>query len=249
MPKVCAMLAWWDEPAPMLERCVLSLSGFCTDLVAVDGGYQMVEGATPTSKVEQRDIILHAAHKAGVRVRVYEPDDLWAGQVAKRDFMIKRAEETGADWLYAIDADHVLECDAGAVHAELEQYDPDIVTVAHDFYTPPPEQMSDIGRISPHEWHTKLAGKHIDHSLVIRCLDEMMVSVVHWGYSGIPAGGNRIALGGWRNGPYREGRKARLQSHFCVVHECFLRDQMRLDRNRDYCRVRDKFRRGQGFEP
>lgn len=244
---IVAMLAWWDEPPEELDACVRSLTVLCDAVVAVDGGYEMTPGATPASPRGQAESILAAAAEMGLRATVVVPDRVWTGQVAKRDFMLRLAA-LDADWLLAVDADHRLVGNRDPIRDELQRFGPYVDTVLHDFYTPYPRQPGKLlEEISPHEWHTKLAGKTVEHCLLIRRMEDMHVTGSHWGYSGVREDGVRVSLGGWREEP--TGRHRRLTAPFQVDHVCFMRDQMRLDRNRDYCRIRDEFAETHGYEP
>lgn len=240
------MLAWWDEPADELYACVKSMRVLCDRVVAADGAYEMTPGATVRSPDEQADAIRTAAADSGMDCTIIYPDKVWEGQVAKRAAILDEAV-IGSDWVIAVDSDHRLVGDRDQIRAELEQFH-DVDSVLHDFYTPPPATPGSLDRLSPHAWHTKLCGKTIQHSLLFRCLLEMRIEKTHFGYSGIRRG-QRVVIGNWRSDEYAQGRHQRLRSEFRVDHLCFFRDQMRLDRNRDYCKVRDQFRDDNGFEP
>lgn len=242
---IVAMLAWWDEPPDELDACVRSLTVLCDTVVAVDGAYQMTPGATATSPTEQVAAIRDAAADTGLQARIIVPSKIWAGQVEKRNLMIREAS-ADADWVIAVDADHRLVGERTTIRDELARTTAD--SIRHDFYTPPPAKPSDLRKISPHPWHTGLSGRTIEHSLLLRALADMRVETDHWGYSGV-RDGTRFALGNWRGSRLRQGTSHRLRAPFRVEHVCFQRDRMRLDRNRDYCKVRDAFRRRNGYEP
>lgn len=245
--KIVAMLAWWDEPPRDLYACVKSLRVLCDAVFAVDGAYAMTPGATARSADEQADTIRKAAADSGLDHTVVTPTEVWTGQVEKRDFMLREAARD-ADWVLAVDCDHRLVGDRDKIRAELARVASYADSIRHDFHTPMPANPADLDRLSPHPWHTKLAGKTIEHSLLLRCLDDMRVEQVHWGYSG-RIGKKRVALGNWRSPDLPQGRYHRLQAPFCVDHVCFARDRMRLDRNRAYCAKRDRFKGDNGFEP
>lgn len=243
------MLAWWDEPVDELDACVRSLAPLCDGLVAVDGAYKMTPGATISSPPEQADAIRDAAEAVGIDARVIIPKKLWTGQVAKRDYMLKIAAKN-ADWLLAIDADHRVRCDGPAVRHELEALRDNAESVKHGFYTPlPMNGTSNLKRLAPHEWHLELAGRNIPHCLLFRKIEDMRVEKEHWGYTGT-LDGQRIAVGSnWHCQDYPYGRVTELRADLRIDHVCFDRDQMRLDRNRDYCKTRDEFRVANGYEP
>lgn len=241
------MLAWWDEPPEELDACVRSLPVLCDAVVAVDGAYEMTPGKTAASPPEQADAILAAAEAVGLDARVIVPDRIWIGQVEKRDYMLREAAKD-ANWLLAVDADHRLVGDRDKIRAELASLGTRADAIRHDFHTPPPKRMDDLKAMSPHQWHTNLCGRTIEHSLLIRRVDDMRMERDHWGYTGV-VGGRRVALGNWRSKKYVACRYHRLRAPFRIDHVCFQRDQMRLDRNKRYCQMRDKFKGQYGYEP
>lgn len=241
------MLAWWDEPADELYACVSSMLTICDAVVAVDGAYEMTPGATPLSPPDQAAAIEQAAQHAGLEYTIVRPDKVWTGQVEKRNKMLELAVD-GSDWVVAVDADHRLVGDRTQIRIELLRVREEAESIRHDFYTPPPENPGDLERLSPHAWHTKLSGKTIEHSLILRVLDDMRLERDHWGYSGV-RNGERLALGNWRAQDIQPGRYHRLATPFRVDHVCFARDEMRLGRNRVYSATRDAFKASNGFEP
>lgn len=245
--KITAMLAWWDEPADELYACVRSMSVACDAVVAVDGAYEMTPGATLLSAPDQAEAIRQASKDADLDCTIVLPEKIWTGQVEKRNAMLERAVD-GSDWVIAVDADHRLVGDRTQIRIELLRVRDEAESIRHDFYTPPPGDVRDLERLSPHPWHMKLAGKTIEHSLILRVLDDMRLERDHWGYSGVH-NGQRVALGNWRAQNIPPGRYHRLATPFRVDHVCFARDLMRLDRNRVYCATRDAFKSSNGFEP
>lgn len=240
------MLAWWDEPPADLYACVRSLRVLCDAVVAVDGAYEMTPGALARSPEEQADAIRKAAADAGLDHATVMPSEVWTGQVAKRDFMLHEAAP-GSDWLLAVDADHRLVGDRETVRAELAAAQAlGVDSIRHAFHTPLDDEA--MLEHSPHDWHTNLAGRTIEHSLLFRALDDLRLDRDHWGYSGV-RDGRRVALGNWRPSDMPRGASYRLKVPFRVDHVCFTRDRMRLDRNRDYCLARDRFKQANGYEP
>lgn len=242
--KITGMLAWWDEPPELLDGCIRSLGNLCDTVIAVDGAYVMTPGATPSSPTEQAEAIREAATETGIKATIVR-GRLWAGQVEKRNFMLEKAAKT-ADWLLAVDADHRLVCNRERIRAELARIGTSAESILHDFATPVPEGV-EVEVVSPHEWHTDTAGKIVEHSLLFRRLDDMHVEECHWGYTGLREDGERVGLGMWKKRGL--GRHVRLSCIFGIDHVCFSRDQMRLDRNRDYSATRDEFAAVNGYEP
>lgn len=244
---VTAMLAWYDEDANLLEECVLSLAGLCDRLVAVDGGYGLISDAGGSSSVDQHKTIIRAAKRAGLDLDLFVPPAAWSGQVAKRDWMIKRAThgwQTPPDWLFVVDADYRIHCDRPErVRLELERFSRvDVFEV--DFYTPLPDGF-DLTQ-SPHEWHSKLAGKTIRHILLFRAYPEPRLEQRHWYYSALKRG-KRVGMLGC-HGLYPPAQSQRLRTPLTVEHRCFERSVRTLERNRVYCIDREVYLQAHGVE-
>lgn len=235
---VTACLAWYDEPIEDLIRCVESLPVLCDRLVAVDGGYELVEGAEPVSPYEQTEAIQDAAERVGLEFQVFRSNDLWNGQVAKRDWMMRMAVD-GSDWLIPVDSDYVLHGIREAVRAELVATTADAMVV--DFHTTLPEgvtrdNLEADGRAA-NEWHAGMAGETLKMALIFRALPGFRVERHHWWYSGMKDG-KRVAL--WDcGGLYPPGVERQLFAPFVVEHRCLFRDKERVLRNRRFCELRD----------
>lgn len=125
MVRICAALAWFDEAPGFLARCVSSLHGLVDEIVALDGAWELFPGAACCSAVEQRSAIQNAA--TGTRLRLVEPDVVFASQVAKRAELMRLASKD-ADWVFVIDSDeHVTHSDPGIVRGLLESAAADMV--------------------------------------------------------------------------------------------------------------------------
>lgn len=122
MVRICAALAWADESPEFLTRCVSSLAGVCDEILALDGAWELFEGAA-YSGVEQEEAIWTAAGEAGLEVRVSIPHGIWASQVEKRARLMELASEH-SDWVMVIDADeYVVESDPDTLRRELDETD------------------------------------------------------------------------------------------------------------------------------
>jgi hypothetical protein len=109
MTRICALLSWWDEPADWLADVVRSLVLADVDaLVAVDGSYPHMPGATATSPHGQAAAITRTAADVGIVSEVVVPGDLWTSECVKRTAMFRLAETYRPDWLLVIDADEVI---------------------------------------------------------------------------------------------------------------------------------------------
>lgn len=242
---VTAMLAWYEEDLNLLEDCILSLAGFCDRIVAVDGGYELIPEATGASSPDQHTTVIRACEKAGLDLDMFIPPDAWTGQVAKRDWMIKRATygwQTPSDWLFVVDADYRIHGDAERVRAELgsrrmvDVYQPLL-------YQPLPDGF-DLEQ-SPHEWHTRYAGQTIRHSFLFRAHPEPRLEQRHWYYSALK-NGKRVGMQGCPEYPKACTRP--LRTSLTVEHRCFSRSQRTLQRNRDYCANRETYLQANGVE-
>lgn len=103
---ITAALCWYDESVEFLARCVQSLEGLADSVVAVDGAWAIFPGG-PRSGAEQVEAIKETADAVGMACHVWQPDEIWASQVAKRAAMMDLASDIG-DWLFVIDADEYV---------------------------------------------------------------------------------------------------------------------------------------------
>jgi hypothetical protein len=115
--KVVALLNWYEEHPGWLVECVASASRLCDHIVAVDGAYGAFPGALkkPYSGAEQADAILRTAAGLGIGCTLHQSRQIWwggqyGGEVEKRDFMFRLAEQftTSDDWYFRIDSDELL---------------------------------------------------------------------------------------------------------------------------------------------
>lgn len=241
---ITAALCWYDEPPAILRRLIHSLTGLCDRLVAVDGGWELVDDAKPHSPTAQVSAIRDVARRANIQAVIHQPDKLWKGQVEKRDWMMREAAE-GSDWVLVVDADYEIHCpNPHYVRRELRHTSADALRV--NFHTPVPR--GEYGpEVFAHEWHEKLAGVTKETALLFRALPGMRVEKRHWWYSAEKRG-QRVAL--WGCGHlYPRGREKKLRSQLRIDHHCLTRDQALIDRNRLYIERRSEVLAATGFEP
>lgn len=233
--RLTGCLAWYEEPPLLLYECVASLAGLCDRVVAVDGGYQgLIPGAAGKSAPGQLEAIFEGAAAAGIVADVVVPDEAWPGQVAKRDYLMRRAAN-GSDWLLVVDADYLIDADTDAVRAELEATGLDALDV--DFFTPLPEGDYDLDVLAADQWHRELAGRTVGMRLLFRALPGFQVDEFHWYYSAL-RDGRRVAL--WDcGGRYQPAASGELEARLRVDHRALLRGQAWIDRNRAYCAARN----------
>jgi hypothetical protein len=126
--RLCAALAWYDEPLPFLRRCVTSLRGVVDELVALDGAWQLFEGGAQSAS-DQEETIRRAAAEAGIVAHIHAPREVWASQVAKRARLMELAAER-ADWILVIDGDeYVTRADPIEIRRSLGETDYDCAFV------------------------------------------------------------------------------------------------------------------------
>jgi hypothetical protein len=106
------MLSWYNEPAPVLARCMSALNQVGVDhLIAVDGRYALYPGEEAVSPLEQRCAMVAMAGQMGMGLSMYVPPREWAGgEVEKRTFMFDAGlvvAEPG-DWYLVVDADVIV---------------------------------------------------------------------------------------------------------------------------------------------
>lgn len=242
---VTAMLAWYQEDLDLLHDCITSLAGFCDRIVAVDGGYELIPGATRSSSPDQHDAVIRSCAEAGLDLDLYIPPAAWTGQVAKRDWMIKRAthgQPTPPDWLFVVDADYRIHGNADQFRAELAN-SPRVDVFQPYLYEPLPPGF-DLAN-SPHEWHTRYAGKTIRHSFLFRAYPEPRLEQRHWYYSAVKDG---VRVGMLGCPKYPRARTRPLRTKVIVEHRCFSRSLRTLERNRDYCAERAVYLAANGVE-
>jgi hypothetical protein len=112
--RLVAMLAWYDESAENLQRCVFDLADLgVTHLVAVDGPYALFphHGQAQSPKW-QRDIIAATCAWKEIDLTLYAPARPWEGNEAeKRDLMMQLALalcESPDDYVFPWDSDFRL---------------------------------------------------------------------------------------------------------------------------------------------
>lgn len=127
--KIAALLAWYDEPIPMLTRCIRSLAGVADVLIAFDGRWSLFPGESETSSKMQYVAVMAAAEDADLLLVTASRG--WETQVEKRAALFAAARDVSADWALIMDADNYVErADAAALRAELERTERDVLMAA-----------------------------------------------------------------------------------------------------------------------
>lgn len=232
---ITCTLAWFDETPEDLDRFVRALPGAVDRLVALDGGYVRYPGAKPRSSKEEAAAIKEAARDVNLPLEIHVPRRLWKGQVEKRNALIDLAAE-GSDWLFTIDADHILHGCRDEFRWEIEyRVRPQFDRVDIDFYTTV-NHSRPLAETSSTKWHSDCVGKTHKMGLLMRVLPELRYEHLHWYVSGLK-NGNRIWLYGGDNS-YPKGHAYELKSPFFIEHRCHFRRQRNILANREFCEDR-----------
>jgi hypothetical protein len=231
---VTAALAWFDEAPEDLDRYVRSLPIACDRLVAVDGGYDRYPGARVNSGAAERDAIEAAARDVGIDAEIIVPTDrVWRGQVEKRSYLYSLATE-GSDWVFILDADHIL-------HGIHESFRHELATCGHDavevqFHTTMNHDLP-LEQTASTDWHSEYAGQTIWYRLLLRALPGMRVERFHWYVSAL-RNDRRVWLSSVTNGRYPIVPANRITSPFFVEHRCLFRRERNILANREFCEDR-----------
>jgi hypothetical protein len=230
---VTAALAWYDEAPEDLDRFVRALPVACDKLVAVDGGYERYPGAQSRSSSDERAAIIEAAADVGIAVDIPDTYQVWRGQVQKRTFLYQRALRE-SDWVFTLDADHIL-------HGIREEVRHELATCGHDavevqFYTTMNHERP-LADTASTEWHENLAGKSIWHRMLFRALPGMRVERFHWYISALRET-ERVWLTAVNENVYPVVTSNRLMAPFLVEHRCLFRRDRNIIANRDFCNDR-----------
>jgi len=206
-------------------------------VVAVDGGYRRYPGAKAASPSDQADVIRKTAEEVGLECVMHIPKTVWAGQVAKRSFMLQMATngaDLKTDWFMAVDADHIWSGTRSKIRSELAGVSPNIDGFHVKMFTPP-NPNRDIEISAAGEWHANHAGTWLSPQRIFRSYPTK-VERYHWWYSAQKDGKKLWLWGGDRSA--KVARMARMRSNFRVEHRCLFREEKQIVRNRMFCEDR-----------
>lgn len=201
-----AALAWWNERPDDIRRCLHGIANIADRVVAVDGAYARYPGATVKSSASQREALVEAAKEFNLELWTPGVDRLWAGQVEKRDFLMRNAA-VDCDWIAVVDTDHVIFTDRRLARQELENTPPasDIDVVKVDFVTPDNDKKPEEKAAG--NWHLQTGRVSIAH--LFRPLPGFRVERFHWWYSALKHG-ERIWM--WGNDESRPLAKPKVMA-------------------------------------
>jgi hypothetical protein len=119
--RICAALAWYDEPDGFLTRCIRSLRGVVDELVALDGRWEEHPGEGFWSSPENLAEVNSASLAAGISTVPMRPARPYVSQLEKRQDLMRFAS-ANADWILVIDADeYVVSANPLLLRAALAQ--------------------------------------------------------------------------------------------------------------------------------
>jgi hypothetical protein len=176
-------LAFWNEKPADLAACVKGAARIADRIVAVDGAYRRYPDATAKSSHWQVKAIEKAAAEAGIECVIHQPDELWAGQIAKRTFLLREASKD-ADWVVVVDADHIISTSRKLARAALARMPVRVRSVGVHFATPSNEKR-DINESAASFWHKSQSGTVVkDFAQIFRAMPDYTVEKKHWVYVG-----------------------------------------------------------------
>jgi hypothetical protein len=229
---VTAALVWWDEPVELLRDCVHGLANTADRIIAVDGAYRRYPSGTPASPPEQAAAIRETAAELGLDCEVIVPDELWAGQVAKRAFILERAAR-GTDWILTSDADWIDHAEREPVRAELAQLLADGVDVVSVTYWTPP------GSMAATNWHAREAQGTYFLGHFFRALPGITCERHHGAFSAEKDGRRHWIFQDFDR-TYPHIPAVPLKTPYTVEHRCLTRDERRMLAGRAFCNDRIK---------
>lgn len=113
LPRIFALLSWYDESPLWLTAAITSCAPFVDHVVALDGAYALYPHGEARSRVDQAQSIVETCHAAGLGFTLHGPQYKWFGnEVAKRTHLFRLAEqeaEPNVDWYFVLDADIVVD--------------------------------------------------------------------------------------------------------------------------------------------
>jgi hypothetical protein len=236
--KITAALVWYDENPEDLELCVRGIAEIADRIVAVDGAYRRYPDAHIASPPEQAETIRRVAAETGLECDIYIPDRLWAGQIEKRSFILKRAW-AGTDWIAIVDTDWIIHADRAAARRELELWyrrGVDVITVS--LFTPNGDSAP------PTNWHRRMAGTREQIQHFFRPLPGLKVETLHWWYSALKNGRKVWMWHGRRRRKNPERipilRAYPLKARYQIEHRTLHRDEKHILAGRAFCNDRIK---------
>lgn len=216
-----AALAWWNERPEDLKACVAGIANVADRIIAVDGAYSRYPGATIKSPKEQHEALIQAAREFDLDLITPSIDRLWAGQVEKRNFMMREAS-VDCDWIMVVDTDHIIKTVRDEARVEIEQitlnHDVDVID-AH-LFTPLNETVP-IETSAAGKWHEESSSKILNIAHFHRPYPEFTVDRFHYWYSAVK-NGEKIWMW-YGDGSARDARHVGLETQYQIIHRTLFR--------------------------
>lgn len=239
MSIVTAALSWYDEPVKDLERAVRSLAGIADRIVALDGAYARFPNGRSSSPREQAEAIRRVSEEIGIACLILSVDRLWAGQIEKRNYLVRVASRD-ADWVLVMDADQVIVGDTAAARERIDsRSDVDVWTVdligVQNKGRPVEESASTT-------WHEAHLGDTTPFAHLFRVYPDLRYERFHWWVSAL-RGDSRFWLQYGGNGYAASGQvvaeHVRLPD-YRIEHRSMFHPADRVKAYRAFCNDRAK---------
>lgn len=226
---VTGALAWWNERPEDLDACIRGLANIADRVVAVDGAYRRYPTGTAKSDPAQAEAIRAACKATGLDLVLVDRDQMWAGQVEKRSFLLASAA-VGSDWIVVVDTDHIVTTDREQARRRLEISN-GIPVWSVPFWTPPNPDRAPRDR-SAGLWHESMSGTTIEIPHIYMALPGFRVERRHWWYSAEFNGRRHWLWGGENDSTYPHVPITSFPVPYRVEHRCLFRtaEQIRVSR-------------------
>jgi hypothetical protein len=133
IPRIIALLSWYDEHDQWLSACITSLIPHVDHVIAVDGAYGLFPEAKPQSRSDQATAIVETCHAASIGLTLHRPQHVWIGnEIEKRNrlFRLAELEAEPDDWYFVVDADCILEKAPHDLRQQLADTEHDNATIS-----------------------------------------------------------------------------------------------------------------------
>lgn len=227
-----AALAWWNERPEDIRACPAGIANVADRVVAVDGAYSRYPGATVASPKEQYEALIDSANEFGLDLVTPSIDRLWAGQVEKRQFLMREAS-VDCDWIMVVDTDHIIDTVRDDIRTEIGQItlNPHADVIDAHLFTPPNEGMP-IEKIAAGKWHEESATKILNIAHFYRPYQDFKVERFHYWYSAVK---NDEKIWMWYgDGSAREAQHVGLETQYKIIHRTLFRTPEQVLASRGY---------------
>ena len=236
MPRVFALLSWYDESPSWLAATIASIAPFVDHVIAVDGAYGHYPDARAFSDREQANTIVAACEGAQLGCTLHRQNHYWAGgEVEKRTVMFKLANaiaEPFVDWLWVIDADCTVTACPPDLHQQLAECKRDAIEI---FLWERRDYIGDVPQVAQSVPLPTAGGQRL--RCIFRCLENMHVRDAHYVYIGTDRDGVERIVWGHGAMPVEDGE---YWSDIHIEHRSIWRDAYRRNNAQAYYQRRDE---------